>query len=208
MLKRSLSTNGLVLALFALITTGLITIVNSWTAPVIKQQQLLQKQRSLQQVLSPDVYDNDLALNCLTLSEPSVFGYDSTRAYRGYNKQQPSGIVFETRAPDGYSGGINMLVGVYATGTVSGVRVLDHKETPGLGDKIDLRIDDWILSFNDTSLQDDTPYAVKKDGGNFDQFTGATITPRATVNAVARVLAYYRDNNSQLWSQPIQCEQE
>ena len=156
MLKRSLSTNGLVLALFALITTGLITIVNSWTAPVIKQQQLLQKQRSLQQVLSPDVYDNDLALNCLILSEPSVFGYGSTRAYRGYNKQQPSGIVFETRAPDGYSGGINMLVGVYATGTISGVRVLDHKETPGLGDKIDLRIDDWILS-NDTSLQDDTP---------------------------------------------------
>ncbi len=94
--------------------------------------------------------------------------------------------AFETVAPDGYAGRIRLLVGITPTGTILGVRVLEHQETPGLGDKIETRISDWILSFSQQQLRSDNlaDWAVKKDGGKFDQFAGATITPRAVVNQV------------------------
>lgn len=101
-----------------------------------------------------------------------------------------TGYALETVAPDGYSGAIRLIVGTDASGKVSGVRVLAHRETPGLGDKIELKKSNWILSFNGHSLTGDNAnsWAVKKDGGDFDAFTGATITPRAVVKAVANLL--------------------
>ena len=111
-------------------------------------------------------------------------------------------------APDGYNGKIQLVVGLAGEGTVSGVRVLEHKETPGLGDKIELRISDWILGFNSLTLNSEniTNWAVKKDGGQFDQFTGATITPRAVVKAVKRSVEYYQANKAAIFAAPNECD--
>ena len=107
-------------------------------------------------------------------------------------QNQPVAAIFTATTPDGYSGNIRLVVGINADQTLAGVRVLTHKETPGLGDWIDAEKSDWILSFSGKSLQNpkDTGWAVKKEGGEFDQFTGATITPRAVVVAVKKVLIW------------------
>ena len=110
-------------------------------------------------------------------------------------------IVFDHVAPDGYNGDIHLLTGILADGRISGVRVVSHKETPGLGDPIELDRSDWILAFTSRSLEDPGPEAwgVRRDGGIFDQFTGATITPRAVVEAVQRVLEYHQANRDALY---------
>jgi electron transport complex protein RnfG len=109
--------------------------------------------------------------------------------------------VIETIAPNGYSGNIYILVGVLPNGHISGVRVLKHRETPGLGDKIELRKADWILSFNGKNLTEDNAerWAVKRDRGEFDQFTGATITPRAVVGAVRNTLHFVNQQGAALY---------
>ena len=114
---------------------------------------------------------------------------------------EPVAALFRTVAKDGYSGSIHLLVGVKTNGELLGVRALAHKETPGLGDEINLSRSDWILGFNQRSL--DNPiledWAVKKDGGIFDAFTGATITPRAVVGEVKKTLLYFRDHQDELF---------
>ena len=117
---------------------------------------------------------------------------------------KPVAAVLETTAPDGYSGAIQLLVGADFNGTVLGTRVTEHHETPGLGDKIELRLSDWITHFAGKKISgaDDAHWAVKKDGGDFDQFTGATITPRAVVNAVKRAGLYAQTLPSQLSQLP------
>ena len=103
-------------------------------------------------------------------------------------------------APDGYSGNIDIITGVYRNGEVAGVRVVSHQETPGLGDKIELKKSDWVLAFNGKSLGAPSyeRWTVKKDKGVFDQLTGATITPRAVTKAVRNTLDYYRNNKADL----------
>ncbi|EQC1350519.1 electron transport complex subunit RsxG, partial [Escherichia coli] len=117
---------------------------------------------------------------------------------------KPVAAVLETTAPDGYSGAIQLLVGADFNGTVLGTRVTEHHETPGLGDKIELRLSDWITHFAGKKISgaDDANWAVKKDGGDFDQFTGATITPRAVVNAVKRAGLYAQTLPAQLSQLP------
>ena len=116
--------------------------------------------------------------------------------------QKPIAAIVPAVAPDGYSGDIKMIIGINANGSIAGVRVLSHNETPGLGDKVDLKKSDWVLSFNQKSLNNPTTeaWAVKKDGGEFDSFTGATITPRAVVNQVKRALQYFEE------TQPLQTQ--
>ena len=117
---------------------------------------------------------------------------------------KPVAAVLEATAPDGYSGAIQLLVGADFNGTVLGTRVTEHHETPGLGDKIELRLSDWITHFAGKKISgaDDANWAVKKDGGDFDQFTGATITPRAVVNAVKRAGLYAQTLPAQLSQLP------
>ena len=124
--------------------------------------------------------------------------------YRARSEGRPVAAAMKLRANDGYNGRIDLLIGVYANGEVSGVRVLSHRETPGLGDGIDIARSDWILDFNGKSLRSPEPagWTVERDGGVFDQFTGATITPRAVVHAVRRALEYFEENRETLFSAP------
>src|SRR5690606_38890243 len=141
----------------------------------------------------------------ITINAPDALGSkEYVTVYRAYRQGAPVAALFMIVAPDGYSGSIKMLLGVWADGRVAGVRVLAHKETPGLGDKIELARADWILSFNGKSIGQPPleGWAVKADGGVFDQFTGATITPRAVVGAVKRALLYFNTHREQLFASP------
>ena len=121
--------------------------------------------------------------------------------YRARRGDEVTGIILPATARDGYSGDIRLLVGIGRDGAVAGVRVLSHRETPGLGDKIELKKSDWVLSFDDKTLGDPAAekWAVIKDGGEFDAFTGATVTPRAVVAAVKSAMEYSQNNRSALF---------
>ncbi|MBT0584808.1 electron transport complex subunit RsxG [Alteromonas oceanisediminis] len=196
---RSASKNGLILAGFAVVTTALIGLTYVFTKDTIAQQKQTLLRNTIEQVMPASYYSNDIAQSCLLVFDPVLHASEPQRIYQARNEGQATGYVVETTAPNGYSGNIHLLMGVLLDGTVTGVRVLDHKETPGLGDKIDLRISDWILSFSGKRVTDETADAweVKKDGGQFDQFTGATITPRAVVNQVERTVLTVRSNVQQ-----------
>ena len=159
----------------------------------------------LSQLVPPQRYDNDLLKDSLQRQDQKAFGNNEpTTLYRAYQNNQPVAILATIYAPDGYAGPIKLLVAVNADGQLAGVRTLAHKETPGLGDKIDIQRNPWIDSFTGKSLTNPTPehWKVKKDGGDFDQFTGATITPRAVVGAVQRFLHYYQQHKDELFAAP------
>lgn len=202
--------NGVMLALFACATTGLVAITHALTKNQIAQQQKAQLLSVLNQVIPSESHDNDLAKSCLTVSLPYLKAGEPLHAYIAQQQQQPVALAIETIAPDGYNGAIKLIVGIDNQGVVSGTRVLSHQETPGLGDKIDIRITDWILSFTAKQLTDEnqSSWAVRKDGGQFDQFTGATITPRAVVKAVKNVVEYVNQHRDELYQQPTGCEEE
>lgn len=192
--------HGITLAVFAALATGLTTVVNALTASTIAEQAALQKKALLDQVLPTDRYDNDLLAECYVVTDEALGNRQPHRLYLARKEGKPVGAVVETTAPDGYSGAIQLLVGADFYGNVSGSRVVEHHETPGLGDKIELRISDWIARFSDQQVKgaDDPRWAVKKEGGMFDQFTGATITPRAVINSVKRTALYLETLPQQL----------
>ncbi|MFU9138583.1 electron transport complex subunit RsxG [Erwinia tasmaniensis] len=195
--------NGVTLALFAAVTTGLTAVINAVTKPTIEHQTAVQQKILLDQVVPPEMYNNAIQHECYIVTNPAL-GNGPHHLYLARKDDKPVAAAVETTAPDGYSGAIQMIVGADFNGTVLGTRVVEHHETPGLGDKIELRISDWINSFNGKRLngQDDPHFAVKKDGGDFDQFTGATITPRAVVNAVKRTTLYIETLPEQIGSLP------
>ncbi len=188
MLLTTMRRHATTLALFAAFTTGLTALVNSLTEKTISQQVAAQQRALLDQVIPVDRYNNDLLSECYLVSDPALGSASPHRVYIARHDGAPVAAALESTAPDGYSGVISLLIGADFHGTVLGTRVTEHHETPGLGDKIDIRISDWITHFTGQTVTDsqDTRWAVKKDGGQFDQFTGATITPRAVVNAVKR----------------------
>ena len=201
--------NGFLLALFALICTGLVAVVNQQTADKITQQEQQELMRVLHQLIPDEIHDNDLTAQCTLLLDKEALGTDNPMpAYIATMAGKPVAIAIEAIAPDGYNGNIKLIVGVNTQGEVLGVRTLTHQETPGLGDKIELRKSNWVNQFVGKVLdsQDDKQWLVKKDGGDFDQFTGATITPRAYVKAVKNVVWYFNNNQAQIFSQPLNCE--
>ena len=124
-----------------------------------------------------------------------------------YKNELPVAIAIEAIAPDGYNGEIKLIVGVNNHGEILGVRTLSHQETPGLGDKIDLRKSDWVTHFSGKLFKDNTNmWKVKKDGGQFDQFTGATITPRTYVKAIANALTFVEQHRQALYQSHYACE--
>ncbi|WP_019675540.1 electron transport complex subunit RsxG [Arsukibacterium perlucidum] len=181
------SKNALLLALIALVCVTILGLVNQLTQPKIAEQQLANKLAILNDVLPENTASETLLADCILVTNPQLLGRPTPQAiYRLRDGGQISAFVVETTAPDGYSGNIDLMVAVTPAGTVLGSRVLTHQETPGLGDKIERRRSAWIDSFKGVQISPDNSvaWAVKKDGGQFDQFTGATITPRAVVSAV------------------------
>ncbi|AXT37534.1 RnfABCDGE type electron transport complex subunit G [Alteromonas sp. BL110] len=259
MMKESLAKNGLMLGAFAVVTTALIALTFFGTQDKIEQQKQQKLLSVLNEVVPSEFHDNALYANCTEVEAPELGIKKAHKVYRATLNGEPSALVLEATAPDGYSGDIDIVVGVKVelhTGNhkqqsmqndarsgegenlntsalpltdmakldasspemntpeikatnmrVLGVRVIEHKETPGLGDKIELAVSNWITTFSGKSFSPDNlaPWQVKKDGGEFDQFTGATITPRAVVTAVREALLYAQANQNALFTAPNTC---
>lgn len=204
---KTMQKHGMTLAIFAAVLTGLTALVNELTKTTIDEQAAKQQKALFDQVIPSDFYDNNLQESCFVVQAPQL-GKGNHRVFIARKGDIAVGAVMETTAPDGYSGAIQLLVGTDFAGTVLGTRVTEHHETPGLGDKIEVRLSDWILHLAGKMIhgENDAAFAVKKDGGEFDQFTGATITPRAVVNAVKRAGLYAETLPSQLNQLPA-CEE-
>lgn len=201
--------NGLILGIFALACTALLAGTHELTKDRIAEQKEAQRLKILNAMIPKASHDNDLYHDCIEVSDPALLGTkDPLAVFRARKNGKPVALAMETVAPDGYSGAISLMVGMsYPEGTVLGVEVLEHKETPGLGDKIERRKSNWLDEFTGKSPTgpSDPAWAVKKDGGQFDQFTGATITPRAVVKAVGRTVEYFRQNKDALFAATGQC---
>ncbi|MFC6669351.1 electron transport complex subunit RsxG [Marinobacterium aestuariivivens] len=205
----SRSTTGI--AIFAVVTAGLIAITQVGTADRIRQNELEQQARALYEIVPRDSLDSDLLEHPVEFVAPDLLGHERPEtAYRAFRDGEPVMVILPVTAPDGYTGEISMIVGINRDASVAGVRVLAHKETPGLGDKVDLKKSKWVLGFENQSKAEgeDPSWAVRKDGGRFDQFTGATITPRAVVTAVGRAVDYFREHRAELLGLPEQTQQE
>lgn len=188
--------------IFAIIGSGVVGLTYENTYERIKRNEQLVLLRKLNTILSPAEYDNDLLDDQIVLEQDDLLGTSKPSiAYLAYKNNKPAAIVLSPVAPNGYSGPINMLVGIYHNGTIAGVRVVKHRETPGLGDAVESQRSDWVLGFDDKSLENPTSkkWKVKRDGGEFDQFTGATITPRAVVKAVHSALLYFQEHRKELF---------
>ena len=163
---KTMRKHGITLALFAALFTGITAIVNLLTEPEINKQAALQQQLLFDQLIDPERYDNDIRSQCRVVTN-SPLGSGPHKIYIAEKQGKPVGVVMEATAPDGYSGAIRILVGADFNGMILGTRVTEHHETPGLGDKIELRLSDWIthFSFKTISRPDDTTWPVQKDGG-------------------------------------------
>jgi electron transport complex protein RnfG len=198
---------GWLLAIFAVVSTGMLayTYENTKEQVAINQREFLL--HTLHALVPPTAHDNDLYSDTITVRSPEYLGSrEPVTVYRARKQGAPVAVILSIDAPDGYSGDIHLLVAIAYDGTVLGVRVASHKETPGLGDAIEVDRSNWILGFNGKSLDnpDEKGWHVKKDGGVFDQFTGATITPRAVVKAVHKSLKYFAEHRDELFARPPQ----
>ncbi len=183
------------LACFSFIVIGLVSFVFHQTKDKIIQNEHDALLQSLQSVLAQTLYDNKPNEDSITLENVII--------YRAYRANTPVAAIIKSTTPRGYSGDIQLLTALDITGSILAVRILDHKETAGLGDKIELKKSSWILSFNHKTFADmqRSQWAVKRDQGNFDQFTGATITPRAVVNEVKKIGLFFQQHKTQIFPQ-------
>lgn len=204
MLRQMLVSGGL-LAVFGMAGALLLAASHAVTAPQIAANVQATLERQLHAVLPADRYSNAITEDTLRITDSEWLDALGTRepvtVYRARRDGQPTAAVFDITTPQGYSGDIRLLIATDLSGTITGVRAVSHRETPGLGDKIDLAKTDWILAFNGRSLGNPPAedWEVKRDGGVFDQFSGATITPRAVVRQVARVLGFFEAHQRQLF---------
>ena len=199
--SKQIITTGLLLMLFAVIGGSLVGATFEGTKQQIADNERQAMLQTLNTILPVDTYDNDLINEAIILEGDNRLGQtEPSPAYLAKKDGKVTAVILSVIAPDGYSGAIKLLVGIRADGTLAGVRITQHKETPGLGDGIEIKRSNWVLGFNDKSLTnpDLHGWQVKRDGGQFDQLTGATITPRAIVKAVHQSLLYFDRNKPKL----------
>jgi Na+-translocating ferredoxin:NAD+ oxidoreductase subunit G len=197
----------LVLTISTIIGTGMVAFSYQWTLPRILANERMMLLSSLNLLVNKEHYDNDLASDIRTFVDSDLLGTtDPVTVYRARKNGQPVAAVFNSVAPEGYNGNIYLLIGINLDGSLAGVRVTAHQETPALGDRIEAKRSPWILEFAGHSLTNpsEAGWKVKKDGGVFDQFTGATITPRAVVKAVRNTLAFFQQHRDQIFETPAQ----
>lgn len=203
MLARHMLRSAILLTLFAVAGTAMVALTYETTKEQIAQAEreaLLQK---LHNVITPSEHDNDLFTDAITVSAPDYLGPSrQVDVFRARMNGAPVAVLITPTAPDGYSGEIKLLVGIRYNGEIAGVRVLAHRETPGLGDAIEERRSPWIHQFTGRGLGDPaaSSWKVRRDRGGFDQLTGATITSRAVVKAVRKALEYYQSNKDFLFN--------
>jgi electron transport complex protein RnfG len=196
---------AIMLAAAAIAAFGLVAVVHEATRDRIAATARARELARFDQVLGGLPHDNDLLADTVTLRDPELLGTTAAvTAYRARLHGQPVAVLLEFVATDGYSGSIRLLIAVAPDGTVLGVRTVSHHETPGLGDFIDAGKSDWIRRFSGKSLGDPAAahWRVRKDGGDFDQYTGATITSRAVVGAVGRTLQFFTRHRDELLAAP------
>jgi electron transport complex protein RnfG len=201
--RRQILISGIFLWLFAVAGTTLVALTEYSSREAIIENERQVLLRNLYALLPRDKLDNDIAEDILELPASPLLGTDAASiVYRARQAGEPVAAIFNSIAPNGYNGKIHLLVGIYSNGKLAGVRVVKHAETPGLGDAVEVRKSPWIKSFDSKSLTNPGPsgWRVKRDGGEFDQFTGATITPRAVVAAVRNTLLYYQQNASMIFN--------
>ena len=199
---------AVILFIFVISFTALLSGAFIWTKPALEASAAEEKMKLISEVLPRSAYDNDLLKDTLEIQPSADLGLDEkSTVYRARKTGQASAVVLEAVAPDGYSGKIRLLIAINLDGTLAGVRVTQHKETPGLGDYIEPKKDKnkarpWITQFNGLSLDSvsDREWKVKKDGGRFDSVVGATVTPRAVIKAVRKATRYVAENREQLYA--------
>jgi electron transport complex protein RnfG len=193
---------AVVLSAFSVTGVALVAVTHQLMDGRIAENRRMAMQTKLESIIPDGRFDNDPLEDIVEVNARDLLGAATTRVYRVRKAGEPTAVILDPVVPDGYAGPIQLLVSVLRDGTIGGVRVLFHHETPGLGDKIEERKSDWVLSFDGKSLSDPTPerWAVKRDGGEFDQFTGATITPRAVVHAVKNTLIYVQQQGDALFA--------
>ncbi len=199
----SIIKSGLTLAAIAGICTALVALTFQLTDERIAGNEQAWLEQSLRPALAGVSFDSGISESRLTIPPPnSLPGSGEAIIYRVYSGEAPAAALFVVSARDGYSGAIRLLVGVDANGAVTGVHVLEHRETPGLGDLVETGKSDWAKQFAGRSLGDPvaTGWAIRRDGGEFDQLTGASITPRAIVKAVRETLEYYAANQAEVFA--------
>jgi len=202
-MKKNILTAALVLGICAIVGTALVATSYQLTAAQIEANERRVLLNRLNVLVPPDAYNNALFKDTTEFVHPQWLGtVRPVTVYRARWDGEAVAAVFTSVAPDGYSGAIRLLVAINVQGEVIGVRVFAHQETPGLGDKIEAQRSDWILQFNQRSL--DNPvlatWQVSKDGGAFDQLTSATITSRAVVKAVRNTLQFFKQHHAQVFS--------
>jgi electron transport complex protein RnfG len=202
MLGHSVSKNSLVLGIFAAVTAATIALTFQGTKTLIAKEERKAALAALVDMIPNSRHNNDLLRDTVVLSkaDSQALGFNQLVELNiAKMDNKPIALVIPAIAHDGYSGDIKMIIAVNLDSTLAGVRILAHKETPGLGDKIDLRKSQWIHSFDGVSLINPARqfWKVKKDGGEFDQFTGATVTPRAVVKRVKETLEFFEQRKTE-----------
>lgn len=194
--------SGFLLWMFSVIGTTLVAVTQQQTEQQILDNEKKFLLRNLYALLPKHELDNDMTQDTIMVEASALLGTEApTIVYRARKGNKSIAAIFNSIAPDGYSGKIHLLIGIYYDGRIAGVRVVKHNETPGLGDAIEVRKSNWILGFDTKSLISPaiSEWKVKRDDGHFDQMTGATITPRAIVKAVKNTLLYFNDHKEELF---------
>ena len=198
------SKTAITLIAFAVVFTALLAYVFQVTKVPIEKSEAKARLALFRQIVPENMHDNDILKDMLTIAPSALLGNTQPSiANRARINNAPAAVILEAIAHDGYSGDIKLLIAIKYDGSISGVRVLTHKETPGLGDYIDIAKDGWIKLFDNESLTQtsDKNWNVKKDSGKFDYMAGATITPRAVVKAVHKALQYFEANKETLFAE-------
>ena len=199
------------LIVMAMLAAALLSAVDQYTAPRITENIAAERLKGLRAVLPVDSYDNEPHLDIRMVLSPELLGSDeSLPVYRARREGQPVAAVLTAVATKGFSGQIRLLVAVGVDGIVTGVRVIEHRETPGLGDRIEAGKSDWMLGFRGLKSTETMTQAwvLKRDGGPFDQLTGATVTSRAVLNAVRNAVLYFTEYRQNIFSDSDDAPQE
>ncbi len=210
MAERPVWQSGITLAAIAIVCTTLVAATWQLTHERIEENRQAWLERSLEPALAGLFFDSGVSESMLTIPAPhDLPGSEDAIVYRVYSGDTPVAALFVVSARDGYAGPIRLLIGVAMDGTITGVRVLEHRETPGLGDRVEIEKSDWVLQFDDRSLQNPVPegWKIRTDGGEFDQLSGASVTPRAIVKAVRATLTWFDGNAVQVFAAPADGEE-